>query len=500
MEPNAGSRAPHNATLIAQMFTERYYKVLEVAPHALYRFYNDESTVSVHGLDHNAGATPEQAVGLGPIAEKFSASSVKGAVATTLHLDAQRSASGGILLQVSGSMKIQGLDHKFTQSFFLAPQEKGYFVLNDILRIEAAHDNLAVPASAKSGVQEHVQETPQLAPVASPPPSAPAVSANAGRPFATSQKPLPPPPHATPALPEPAPGPVHDVEVPQPAKQATPPRPVAPPAANLSYAQLLKLGSPAAAGPGVFPTPATIQPPPATGTVDSSDLPTQTNGHPPPKPVQSPVFGVFCKGLPQDEVTVEMIEAEFSKFGPLAGGKQGITIQMPKFGSVRTAQIRFEDAAAVELALKAEVVMAGKRLNLSRLRPDFGPPPRGGGSGPGRGGVRNGSGGPRGGPRGPNDTGGRAGRGERPEGYERPHRTGDHQEGGSQGPREQERPGSGSGRDDRGDRPRGDRRPGSNSRRGPGGRRAGGSGGGSDGMSKSSSKDDVAVTAPAAEQ
>ncbi|XP_052208455.1 nuclear transport factor 2-like isoform X2 [Diospyros lotus] len=42
--------------------------------------------------------------------------------------------NGGVLVMVSGSVHIKGLSsgRKFIQSFFLAPQEKGYFVLNDI--------------------------------------------------------------------------------------------------------------------------------------------------------------------------------------------------------------------------------------------------------------------------------------------------------------------------------------------------------------------------------
>lgn len=42
--------------------------------------------------------------------------------------------NGGILVVVSGSAKSKEFNgiRKFVQTFFLAPQEKGYFVLNDI--------------------------------------------------------------------------------------------------------------------------------------------------------------------------------------------------------------------------------------------------------------------------------------------------------------------------------------------------------------------------------
>lgn len=44
--------------------------------------------------------------------------------------------NGGVLVMVSGSVKTKDFSarRKFVQSFFLAPQEKGYFVLNDIFQ------------------------------------------------------------------------------------------------------------------------------------------------------------------------------------------------------------------------------------------------------------------------------------------------------------------------------------------------------------------------------
>ena len=43
--------------------------------------------------------------------------------------------NGGVLVVVSGSVQIKDFSgrRKFVQTFFLAPQEKGFFVLNDIL-------------------------------------------------------------------------------------------------------------------------------------------------------------------------------------------------------------------------------------------------------------------------------------------------------------------------------------------------------------------------------
>ena len=50
-------------------------------------------------------------------------------------VDAQTSSHGGIIIQVIGEMSNRGDPwKKFVQTFFLAEQPNGYFVLNDIFR------------------------------------------------------------------------------------------------------------------------------------------------------------------------------------------------------------------------------------------------------------------------------------------------------------------------------------------------------------------------------
>jgi len=52
-----------------------------------------------------------------------------------LSADAQPSHKDGVIVVVTGCLTgSDNLKRKFTQSFFLAPQDKGYFVLNDIFR------------------------------------------------------------------------------------------------------------------------------------------------------------------------------------------------------------------------------------------------------------------------------------------------------------------------------------------------------------------------------
>jgi hypothetical protein len=50
-------------------------------------------------------------------------------------VDSQDSLNGGVLVLVTGSLSTKSTGKRnFVQSFFLAPQEKGYFVLNDVFR------------------------------------------------------------------------------------------------------------------------------------------------------------------------------------------------------------------------------------------------------------------------------------------------------------------------------------------------------------------------------
>ena len=102
-------------------------------------------------------------------------------------VDAQSSADGGIIIQVIGEMSNQGEPwRKFVQTFFLAEQPNGYFVLNDIFRF------LKEETVEYEPTDETESSVPDTAAVQEPP-QAPATPA-----------PAPPPP---PAEPEPVPEP-----------------------------------------------------------------------------------------------------------------------------------------------------------------------------------------------------------------------------------------------------------------------------------------------------
>jgi hypothetical protein len=70
------------------------------------------------------------------IKEYFLSTELKGCSAELENMDAQLSHGDGVFVVLTGSFTMPNTaKRRFTQSFFLAPQESGgYFVLNDVLR------------------------------------------------------------------------------------------------------------------------------------------------------------------------------------------------------------------------------------------------------------------------------------------------------------------------------------------------------------------------------
>lgn len=80
-------------------------------------------------------------------------------------VDAQSSANGGIIIQVIGEMSNRGEPwKKFVQTFFLAEQPNGYFVLNDIFRFLKEENG-----ESDEGEQEAVQVPVEVEQLSAPP-------------------------------------------------------------------------------------------------------------------------------------------------------------------------------------------------------------------------------------------------------------------------------------------------------------------------------------------
>ncbi|KAI3686549.1 hypothetical protein L1987_80228 [Smallanthus sonchifolius] len=152
----AASPAP-SAQVVGNAFVEQYYHILHQSPELVHKFYQDSSILSrpdTSGLMTSA------------IDEKIQSLGYKNFKAEIKTADAQDSNQAGVIFLVTGCLTGKdNVKRKFAQTFFLAPQEKGYFVQNDVFRyveksapsettstsvenaVDSAQADLAVPNS-----------------------------------------------------------------------------------------------------------------------------------------------------------------------------------------------------------------------------------------------------------------------------------------------------------------------------------------------------------------
>ncbi|KAJ7599002.1 hypothetical protein C8J56DRAFT_915638 [Mycena floridula] len=125
---------------VGWQFVPQYYTFVNKQPDRLHLFYNKNSTF-IHGTEGEDG---QACHGQQEIHQKITSLGFSDCKVFIHSVDAQSSADGGIVIQVIGEMSNASEEwRKFVQTFFLAEQPNGYFVLNDIFRFlkEEAVDN-----------------------------------------------------------------------------------------------------------------------------------------------------------------------------------------------------------------------------------------------------------------------------------------------------------------------------------------------------------------------
>ncbi|CBI37186.3 unnamed protein product, partial [Vitis vinifera] len=116
------------ASEVGSYFVSQYYHVLRQQPDFVHQFYTDSSTMI--RID---GDSKESASAMLDIHALITSLNYTGINIKTIN--AVESWNGGILVVVSGSVKAKDFSgRKFMETFFLAPQEKGFYVLNDIFQ------------------------------------------------------------------------------------------------------------------------------------------------------------------------------------------------------------------------------------------------------------------------------------------------------------------------------------------------------------------------------
>ncbi|KAK3217263.1 hypothetical protein GRF29_1g2498042 [Pseudopithomyces chartarum] len=136
-------------------FVEQYYTTLSRSPDRLYLFYNKRSQF----VSGNEEDKVNVCVGQKAINDRIKELDFHDTKVRVTNVDSQGS-DANIVIQVIGEISNKGQPHKrFAQTFVLAEQTNGYFVLNDIFRYLAEEpeeeEELQQDASAAAtGVQE----------------------------------------------------------------------------------------------------------------------------------------------------------------------------------------------------------------------------------------------------------------------------------------------------------------------------------------------------------
>ncbi|KAF8627350.1 hypothetical protein AX15_004420 [Amanita polypyramis BW_CC] len=157
---------------VGWQFVPQYYTFVNKHPNRLHCFYTKQSTF-IHGTE---GEESKPCYGQHEIHQKITSIGFQDCKVFIHSVDAQSSANGGIIIQVIGEMSNHGEPwRKFVQTFFLAEQPNGYFVLNDIFRFlkeETVESDEA--AEVTETETETETEAPSVVPDVAPTPAPPA--------------------------------------------------------------------------------------------------------------------------------------------------------------------------------------------------------------------------------------------------------------------------------------------------------------------------------------
>lgn len=395
MQETSPATAP-SAQVVGNAFVEQYYHILHQSPESVYRFYQDSSMLS--RADPNGIMTTVTT--MQAINDKILSFNYKDYKAEIETADAQESYKGGVIVIVTGCLTGKdNVKRKFTQTFFLAPQDKGYFVLNDISRY--VDDNITwhnttgnapittLPADTESGHVSHprVLETATSIEIENSNNEDQASDHlnNEERSDIELEE------EVTVELPiQSNPDEVHSVVDSVPIAQEE--------TSKKSYASIVKVKGNTAAGPVYVPTsivravPANTEQQSASSAKSSSvpeaaapksdNAPENSNVH-----VEVQGHSIYIKNLPLTATAAQLHEV-FKRFGPIKQG--GVQVRSTKQLGICFGFVEFEMLSSMQSALKASPITIGDRQAVVEIKRNTN---RVGSSGrgmypPGRGGFR----------------------------------------------------------------------------------------------------------------
>ncbi|KAG2284318.1 hypothetical protein Bca52824_055538 [Brassica carinata] len=385
MAQQEASTSP-GAEVVGRAFVEQYYHILHQSPGLVHRFYQDSSLLTRPDVTGSVTTvTTMQAIN-----EKIMSLKYEDYTAEIETADAQESYERGVIVLVTGCLT--GSDNvrkRFSQTFFLAPQDKGYFVLNDVFRFleekdVTAHNgttrDVQAPVEPERVVVSHEAEV-EPEPVASIEEEDLDNVAEVYDPCEKDE------------------GVVVDAEPIQPPAQLSHSEVRSVPqgdAPKHSYASILKLMNSSPALTRVArnkPRPAqvstnqrpTATPPAVTEASGVENVPNSSNVD-----VEDAGHSIYVRNLPFD-TTPTQLEEVFKSFGAIK--HEGIQIRSNKQQGFCFGFVEFETSSGKQSALEASPVTIGDRqVVLEEKKPNRGNSGGGGGRGRyfgGRGSFRN---------------------------------------------------------------------------------------------------------------
>ncbi|KAH7277327.1 hypothetical protein KP509_39G045600 [Ceratopteris richardii] len=398
MAANLGSLpSPVGATasLVGNTFVSKYYNVLHQSPDMVYRFYTDRSILS--RAEAGASGAVDIVIAQAGINQKIMSLDYVDFRAEIKTVDSLESLNGSVLVMVTGSLSSHGRPKRnFVQTFFLAPQEVGYFVLNDMFRYldgeakpvqpHVPMENGSMEQHAPTPIQGVVDVQPSLQQEARE-----TVVLHAREAHHSEHQTQAPPEEALPTLPvgeapEVAEVPVQEVEVPPAAdivdgeasivegEAALPSEETnAEEAPKKSYASILRVRSDASSSSTATPAVAKSSSAKHERAIASSQTLQQNHVATTSKvaneldsPGQEEAStaepegdgrSIYIKNLPLSITSTEL-ENEFKKFGLIKPG--GVNLRNQRVG-VCFAFIEYEESSSSQSAIQASPILIGGR-------------------------------------------------------------------------------------------------------------------------------------------
>uniref|UniRef100_A0A6N2M7U3 RRM domain-containing protein n=1 Tax=Salix viminalis TaxID=40686 RepID=A0A6N2M7U3_SALVM len=150
--------------VVGNAFAEQYYNTLSMSPELLHNFYNDSSLIGRPGLDGSVSSTST----LEEIKKTILSLDYKNCAVEIQTVDSQESYENAVMVLVTGFFAGKDFDRKkFTQAFFLVPQDNGrrYFVLNDVFRYVEESENKKISDADNIASPTPVTPSPEPASV-----------------------------------------------------------------------------------------------------------------------------------------------------------------------------------------------------------------------------------------------------------------------------------------------------------------------------------------------